>query len=129
LSETECLNKINLNISVQNVNSLNVSKPGRIQMKKIVALLQGGADIIFLSDVRLNTNHNKSGIHNLEKQFFNKGYTLKYNSKKNSRGVGILFNKNLNYTEVGTMCDNGDNYFLYKIKIENINLRCGLWSK
>jgi exonuclease III len=94
-------------------------------MKKIVALLHDGADIIFLSDVRLNTNHNKSGIHNLEKQFFNKGYTLKHNSKKNSRGVGILFNKNFNYTEVGTMCDNGDNYLLYKIKIENTEIILG----
>jgi hypothetical protein len=63
-------------------------------------------DIIILSDTRLNSGHNSHGVHNIEKEFSNKGYSLLHNSKKNSRGVGILVSKKFNFITESVLNDN-----------------------
>jgi hypothetical protein len=52
-------------------------------------------DIIFLSDLRLNSSLQKSGVHDVEKQFQLQGYKLFHNSVSSVRGVGILVHKNI----------------------------------
>ena len=46
-----------------------------------------------MSDTRLNSIKQKSAVHDVEKNFFFKGYKLIHNSTLPSRGVGILINK------------------------------------
>jgi exonuclease III len=119
------LHLLNLNFSIQNVNSLNVSKPGKIQFKKICAVTNGDCDIIILCDIRLNSAFKQHGAHNIEKIFFNRGYKIIYNSKKNSRGVGILISRKVNLVINQTLSDNDDNYLLLDITCGSNNLIVG----
>jgi hypothetical protein len=104
----------NLTFAIQNVNSLNISKPGGNQAKKLAAILKDNAEIIFLSDIRLNSTKQCHGIHDLNKKFASKGYDFYYNSKESSRGVGILLKKGLDFTPQELISDDSDNYILHK---------------
>jgi hypothetical protein len=101
-----------IKISSQNCQSLNISRPGKIQDKKIVALTKCGSDIIFVSDIRLNSDKNKHAVHCLEKIFFQRGYKFLHNSKRSSRGVGILIKLNLTIQILDTYTDLLDNIIL-----------------
>ena len=88
-------NMLNLNLSTQNVRSFNISTKNDITIQKIIAITSLKSDIIFLSDLRLNSTKQISAVHDLEKQFFFKGYKIFHNSTGPSRGVGLLIKKNL----------------------------------
>jgi hypothetical protein len=60
----------NLSIAIQNMNSLNISKPGTVQQKKILVSTRDNYDVIFLSDIRLNENRQQHGIDDRKKRFF-----------------------------------------------------------
>jgi hypothetical protein len=62
-------------------------------VKKILALVKGGEDIVFLSDLKLNSESQTHAIHDIEKKLFNLNFKLIYNSTTSSRGVGILIKK------------------------------------
>jgi exonuclease III len=62
------------------------------QTRKVAAILALQTTIIFLSDLRLNTD--TLGYTNL----FSPRYEMYHNSKDNKRGVGILISSNLQYT-------------------------------
>ena len=85
----------NLNLSSQNVRSFNISTKNDITIQKILAITSLKSDIVFLSDLRLNSSKQISGVNDIEKQFFFKGYKFFHNSTLASRGVGILISKNI----------------------------------
>ncbi len=69
-----------------------------------------GADVIFLSDLRLNNNHDS--IRDLENAFMstpNKQYVFVYNSTKTSRGTGILISMSLDCKIIDEFRDNDEN--------------------
>ena len=92
---------------------------------KIYSIIKNKDDIIFLSDIRLNSNNQVSGLHDLEKKFGFYGYTVYHNSRKSSRGVGIVISKKLKHTVVRKIVDREDNFLLLDMEIMGIDL----WSK
>ena len=88
-----------MRFAIQNVRSLNISTKNDITLKKILAIVSLKTDIIFLSDIRINSDLQSSAIHDLKKHLFFNGYKLFHNSKTSSRGVGILVSKNI--TDLG----------------------------
>jgi exonuclease III len=71
---------------------MNISTTCPKQGMKIAAILALQTSIIFLSDLRLNTDN--IGFSNL----FSPKYNMHHNSKVNKRGVGILISNNLQYS-------------------------------
>jgi hypothetical protein len=67
LNKKTCLD---LNFSIQNVRSLNISTKNIITEQKILAITNAGADIIFLSDLRLNSYKQIDACKELSKNFF-----------------------------------------------------------
>ena len=101
----------NLTLCIQNVNSLNISTNCPKQLKKINAISALNSDIIFLSDTRLNTTTH-GDCSDLERSFLycsTNQYKFYYNSKGNSRGVGILISNKLNITVSDRYEDKEDN--------------------
>ena len=79
-------------------------------------------DIIFLSDLRLVTS---TGVQNDERVFNafrdsnHQSYFAHLNSKKNSRGVGILISNRINNTVLDKVLDDEENFLLLKCKVES----------
>jgi exonuclease III len=61
---------------------------------KLLALIKQDADIIFMSDVRLNSNTQKSALNDIIKRFSFNGYNFYHNSPMSSRGVAIAIKTN-----------------------------------
>ena len=78
-----------------------------------------------MSDIRLNSNNQVSGLHDLEKKFGFYGYTVYHNSRKSSRGVGIVISKKLKHTIVRKIVDREDNFLLLDMEIMGKNLTLG----
>ena len=100
---------LNISISCQNCNSLNVSTSCPKQLKKIKSIVDLDTDVIFLSDIRLNNNEN---IADLESAFLNatsNKYVFLHNSTKNKRGTGILLKNSLNTTNMHVFKDDSEN--------------------
>jgi exonuclease III len=88
LNTNECLR-----FSAQNCQSLNISTKSDKTLKKLLAIVKSGEDIIFLSDTRLNSNEQKHAVNDIEKKIFSLGYSIIHNSTGSSRGVAILIKK------------------------------------
>jgi hypothetical protein len=86
-------NTFDLNFSTQNVRSLNISTKNIITDQKILATVGLGSDIIFLSDIRLNSNKQCVACKEITKRFYLLGYRFIHNSPFSNRGVGILIKK------------------------------------
>jgi len=99
----------NLTLCCQNVNSLNVSTKCPKQSEKIAAITGTGADIIFLSDVRLSKADIKDDIAKFFLLSTAKQYQSFFNSTGPRRGVGILVSKQLDYTVDFVMKDKTEN--------------------
>ena len=82
-----------LNISTQNVRSLNISTKNIITDQKILAVVGLCSDIIFLSDLRLNSLKQSVACKDITKCFQLLGYKFIHNSPHSNRGVGILIKK------------------------------------
>ncbi len=87
------------------------------------------SDVILLSDIRMC---NKGGVS--EVKFINNilavnpycSYKLYHQSRSNSRGVGILVKKTLNFSCTGKMRDEPtDNYLLLRAEINNCTVIIG----
>jgi hypothetical protein len=89
---------MNLKVICQNCQSLNVSTKNRKTLQKIVALTKTNADIILLSDTRLNYLIQKAAVNDIRKKLEFAGYNFWFNSPFASRGVSILIKKNLGFT-------------------------------
>ena len=87
------IHSLDLNFSIQNVRSLNISTKNIITEQKFLAIVKGGNDIIFLSDLRLNSRIQHVACSELIKTFYLHGYKFIHNSTISSRGVGILIHR------------------------------------
>jgi hypothetical protein len=87
----------NLEFGIQNCQSLNISTKNKKTDLKVNALVKKKCDIIFLSDIRLNTVKQAHAVHDLCKKFALAGYNFYYHSPSSSRGVGILISKKVNF--------------------------------
>jgi exonuclease III len=101
------------------VCSLNVSRVSQKTFQKLTAITKGGHDIIFLSDLRLNSNKQKSAVHDIEKRLSFKGYRFFHNSTSNSRGVGILVSTKINANLEICYTDLEQNIILLKMTVGN----------
>jgi hypothetical protein len=94
-----------ISISVQNVCSLNISKPCHKTYSKITAVTKSESKVVFLCDTRLNSSKQVAGVNDIRKKFNFLGYALYHNSTKNSRGTAILISNKLTYTVKNTLID------------------------
>ena len=109
----------------QNLLSFNISTTNSKTLQKIQAITKEKNDIVFVSDTRLNSYVQNYAIHDLEKKFNFKGYDFIHNSKRASRGTGILISKRLSYVINGQTNDYEDNYLLLDITILNFRMVLG----
>jgi exonuclease III len=86
---------------------------------KISAICEYKADIIFLSDTRLN-GRDQTVMEKLKLV-----YKMHHNSTTNSRGVAILFSNRLDTEILGTVKDTDENLLLLRIRINGIELVVG----
>ena len=111
----------NLSFSSINCNSLNMSQcTSQIQKLKIYGIVKLRTDFIFLSDIRMVCKNKTSMVSTVTDIFkINpyKSYKFHYNSKKNSRGVGILINNSLDCTVSELRKDDNDNWILLKVEM------------
>jgi hypothetical protein len=100
------------------VRSLNISTKNIITEQKILAITSAGADIIFLSDLRLNSYKQIDACKELSKKFFLRGYKFFHNSVTSSRGVGILLNRKVaeNIAISNIVRDTDCNYMLLDVE-------------
>ncbi len=114
----------NLSYAVQNCNSLNISTVCNKQLTKIIAITALCTDIIFLSDLRLNSNEeNVEKVKKLLLYNSTHSYDPYFHSTKNKRGVGILISKRLSYTIEKTYKDEDENILGLIINIDGYHLR------
>lgn len=93
--------------------------------KKLNCITKAKNEIVFLSDIRLNSTKQTIGTNDLRKRFGFYGYDFYFNSKTSSRGVGILISKKLDYKILDSICDTEDNYMLLDTQINNTKLTLG----
>ena len=84
---------------------------------KIYSLLRNKDEIIFLCDTRLNSSNQVAGLNDIVKKFGFLGYSLYHNSRKSSRGVGILVSRKIKHTVIRKFTDENDNLLLLDIDI------------
>jgi hypothetical protein len=93
-----------LSFSCINVNSLNMASANKpSHMRKLYGILKLKMDLIFMSDVRVSNRSLVSSSKDLISIFRNNqycSYSTFFNSTQNKRGVGILINNNLTFSEV-----------------------------
>ena len=102
-----------ITMSSINCNSLNMSAMSSFhQRQKIHAISKLNTDIIFLSDIRLGNVSDGVKVTELERLLLLNplaGYKILHNSKKSSRGVGILIKHDLPILVTATAEDNKEN--------------------
>ena len=91
---------------IQNCNSLNVSSLNRSTFTKTTSIKNAGADLVFLSDIRLNRKDKKIN------DIFRIDYKCFFNSTQARRGVGILIKHCLDLTVVNSFKDADENILL-----------------
>jgi exonuclease III len=92
---------------------------------KVMAIVKKRDDIIFLSDIRLNSDKQIAAVNDLTKVFFNEGYDFYHESKNSLRGVGILISRKLNYRVIDVKRDESFNFLLLKIEINQSTFIAG----
>ncbi len=114
-----------LNFMCQNVCSLNISKPSKKTHSKLISVTRSAADVVLLSDTRLNSDKQIAGINDIEKKLKFMGYSFFHNSKYRSRGTAILLSKRVVCTIVGRFTDDECNMLLLKLAIGNVTITVG----
>jgi hypothetical protein len=109
----------------QNVQSLNVSTLCKKTSKKIISLTRERDDIIFICDIRLNSNKQVAATLDISKRFAFRGYKLIHNSFDNSRGVGILISNKLSACIHNQFCDMEGNILILDITIRGTRMTLG----
>ena len=117
------LNKklLNSSFSIQNVRSMNVSTTNDFTIQKLIAICNLKSDVIFLSDLRLNSTKQISAVHDLDKKLFLHGYKLYHNSFNSLRGVGILIHKKFadnGFSILETINSDDGNAFCMHVEID-----------
>jgi exonuclease III len=110
-----------IRVSSLNVNSLNMSHSNQpLQLRKIFGILKLKSDIILIQDVRISNRNLVNSKDDLVRIFQNNVYgsfTVILNSTKNKRGVAILINNNLSFSEEETVRDVDENIVLSRLRI------------
>ena len=124
---------IPLSISSINCNSLNMSNAGKSQhLRKIYGIVRLKTDIILLSDIRLCNKAIIAGVKSLEQTLkINPycSYKLIHHSRKNSRGVAILYKYDLPFTVLSEERDESDNVLIIKARIhEQTVILCSIYG-
>ncbi len=114
-----------INISIQNVCSLNISKPCRKTYSKLASVVKSESDIILLCDTRLNSDVQIAALNDINVKLRFMGYSFFHNSTRNSRGTAILVSKKLLVTVEDSYRDFDCNILLLKLRIGAISLTLG----
>jgi exonuclease III len=114
-----------INVSCQNVCSLNISKPGRKTYSKLISVTKSESDVIFLCDTRLNCDLQIVGVNDIKKKLGFLGYSFFHNSTRNSRGTAILISNKLLFNIEDVYKDGDCNILMLKIKINETNITLG----
>jgi exonuclease III len=118
LTYTMNLSNPGISFSCINANSLNMSSLNKpLQLQKIYGILKLKTDIFFVSDLRLSNRNNVNCTGEISKILSNNPYgnfDLFSNSTQNKRGVGIIVNRKINFTEEARRLDPGENYILLR---------------
>ena len=119
-----------ISVSILNCNSLNMASANKqTRIRKFYGIVKLKTDIIMLSDIRMC---NKGGVSDL--QFISSilavnpycAYRMYHQSRSNSRGVGILIKKSLNFSCTGEERDQAaDNYLLLRATVCNTTVILG----
>jgi len=116
-----------LTVCAINVNSLNTSTIHCSNSKtylKIEGITGLGADILLISDVRVNKSQERIKL--LFGLSQHGGYELYLNSSRESRGVAIAIKKTVEYEILNTITDlENENFLILKIKIRGELLTVG----
>ena len=97
-----------------------------VTYKKLMAVTSSKDDIIFMSDLRLNSKKNKTIVHDVEKICFGLGYNSHLYSTLPSCSVGILIKREIDCTIKNSIYDTvSDNFILLSIQIGKCNLTIG----
>ncbi len=88
-------------------------------------MTKNGADIIFLSDTRLNSIKQIAGVNDIIKKLNFMGYKLYHNSTRNSRGTAILISNKLDYTVNNSFFDAACNMLIMKITVGAVTVTIG----
>jgi exonuclease III len=110
---------------IQNVCSLNISKPCRKTYSKLASVVKSESDIILLCDTRLNSDAQVAALNDINVKLRFMGYSFFHNSTRNSRGTAILVSKKLLVTVEDSYRDNDCNILLLKLRIGAISLTLG----
>ncbi len=119
--------KLNLNFSTQNVRSLDISTKNIITEQKILPVTKYGSDVIFLSDLRLNSYKQIEACKDLNKMFYLLGYKFIHNSTTSNRGVGILVKREFleGFKIINTVRDSENNFILIDVDYNGIRFTAG----
>jgi exonuclease III len=109
----------------QNVQSLNISSLCKKTSKKIFSVTREKDEIIFLSDIRLNSDKQVVATMDIEKRFGFRGYKFIHNSTTSSRGVGILISNKLKANIHNTYRDLDCNILILDVTIHGRRLTLG----
>jgi exonuclease III len=122
-----------ISLSAINCNSLNMSNAGKSQhLRKIYGIVRLKTDIIPLSDIRLCNKAGIADVKSLEQTLkINPycSYKLIHHSRKNSRGVAILYKYDLPFTVLSEERDASDNVLIIKARIhEQTVILCSIYG-
>jgi hypothetical protein len=124
-----------LTFSCINANSLNMSTSSKSnQDRKIYGITKLKTDFVFISDTRICNKNLVPAGNDICKMFRTNPYMqyqFFYNSSSNKRGVGILINNKISFSEIARETDPEENYLLLKLNIQGITIIVwgSLWSK
>jgi len=109
--------EFNLKVACQNCNSLNASTNNAIFEQKIAMIKTIAADIIFLSDIRLEQSEAKfaAGLISIPGR---KYYALQNSTKKN-RGVAILIATDINFKVIDLKKEPNENAIVASVLIDD----------
>ena len=93
--------------------------------QKLYSLTKNKDDVIFLCDIRLNSPNQVAGLNDLNKKFGFYGYKFYHNSRKSSRGVGVLISKKIDHLVRGTVADTEDNFLLLDVDLNGVRSTIG----
>ncbi len=108
-----------LSLAAQNCNSLNMSSPMN-QDKKISTILSYKADVVLLSDVRMN------GKDRIITDKLKLWYKVYFNSSKNSRGVAVLIRNQVEHKLLESAVDPQENVLLLRIVLGGVEAVIGV---
>jgi exonuclease III len=83
----------------------------------LLALTKVGADVIFMSDIRLNAQIQIAAVNSINKTLEFSGYKFYHNSPFANRGVSIALNKRLGAVIINSLADRTGNILALKIEL------------